>query len=351
MMIDWVTCKIPFYYPGILSDGQFLSLDANGEIEFSTPKRKQFEGSYSSSITARTAEVDTNRDTCAIEISGNPVKFLQGHNLWGSDDLPALVYETTLKISSMLGVIQPASYLERLPLSTLSRVDINEQYKIGNRSDVLAYLHHLGATSRTRAKEALTSGSTVYLNKPSRRWEFKFYSKGQELGLARNKKVGMLELPQSMLDYADDVLRAELTLKSNELRDCNLRLLANWQYEDCEQIFDEYYSRLTIVDQLELALIDLTKLNTGVRATYQLWLDGHDIRSMLARNTFYRHRRQLLEHGIDISMPSNRSQPDTTNVTPLVRTITLQPAAIPEWAFGTELYFEPRKMPSLNLHK
>lgn len=348
MMIDWVTCKAPFYYPGIISGGQFISLDVNGEIEHSTPKRRQFVGSWESSMTARTVGVDNNGDTCLIELSGNPVKFLQGHNLWGSDNLPALVYETVLKISSMLDVIQPASYIQRLMCTTLSRVDINEQFRIGSRKEALQCLYHIGSTSRTRSKGALTKGSTVYLNKPSKRWEFKFYSKGQELALPRNNKAGLIELPQAALDYADDIIRAELTLKSNELRESEdgLYLLANWEQADCEQIFNDYYERLTIVDQLELQLVDLSKLPSGVRSTYQLWFDGHDVMSIISRPTFYRHRKQLLEHGIDISLSSNKKQPDKANVVPLVRTITLTPATIPDWAFGTDLYFEPRQLPT-----
>ena len=348
MMIDWVTCKAPFYYPGIISGGQFLSLSADGEVEFSTPKRRQFVGSWESSITARTVEVDANGDTCLIELSGNPVKFLQGHNLWGSDDLPGLVYETLLKISSILGVLQPAGYLKRLPSTTLSRVDINQHYSLGSRKQALECLYHIGKTSRTRSKGAITKGSTVYFNKPSKRWEFKLYSKGQELALPRNNKAGLIELPKAALDYADDIIRAELTLKSNELResDGGLYGLANWQFVDCEQIFNEYYQRLTMVDQLELQLLDLSKLPSGVRSTYQLWFDGHDVMSIVSRRTFYRHRKQLLDHHIDICLPSNKTQPDRSNVVPLVRTITLKPAPVPSWAFGTNLYFEPRRIAS-----
>lgn len=347
MMIDWVICKAPFYYPGIVSGGQFVSIDADGQIEFSTPKRRKFVGSWESSMTARTVGVDSNGDTNLIELSGNPVKFLQGHNLWGSSDLSGLIYETILKISSSLGVVQPQAVLSRLHITTLSRVDINEQYQLGSRSNVLAALYHVSSTSRTRSKEATTRGSTVYLNKPSKRWEFKLYSKGQELELPRNNKQGLIDLPLSMRHFADDVLRVELTLKGNEMRENGLYLLANWENVDPETIFDDYYGRLTMSDQLELKLLDLDGLPSSVRATYQLWFDGHDVRSMLSRPTFYRHRNQLLEHSIDISMPSNKVQPDRSNVVPLVRTITLSPAVVPDWAYGTDLFFEPRKLRSI----
>ena len=142
-----------------------------------------------------------------------------------------------------------------------------------------------------------------------------------------------------MRHFSDDVLRIELTLKSNELRESEngLYLLANWENVDLETIFDDYYSRLTMNDQIELKLLDLDGLPSGVRATYQLWFDGHDVRSMVSRPTFYRHRNQLLEHGIDISMASNKVQPDRSNVVPLSTSYL----PVPSWEVLT---FEPLRI-------
>lgn len=346
MMIDWFTGKVPFHYKGILSDGEFMSIDSNGMVEYSTPKRKVVSGSYATNFTVRTTNIDANGDTCEVQLSGNPVKFLQGHNVWGSTDLPNLVYETVLKISSILGVEQPLNVLGklRLGIGTVSKVDINEMYKLGSRSNVLSYLYHVSQNSRTRTQSAVSKGSTVYLNKESRRWSVKLYSKGQEVELPRNNKQGLIEFTPSMQSYCDDALRIELTLKQSELNDIGLKYLSAWNNVEIENLFNDYYERLVMADQLELQLIDLSKLSLGVRSTYQLWFTGHDVRNMVSKPTFYRHRKTLLEHGIDISMPSNTSQPDRSNVVPLIRTITLVPAPIPNWAHGTQLFFEPRKL-------
>jgi len=345
MMIDWFTGKVPFYYEGILSDGEVMSIDACGAVEYSTPKRKVISGSYATNFTIRTTNVDSDGNTCEVQLSGNPVKFLQGHNIWGSDDLPNLVYETVLKISAILGIEQPLHILSKLKqgMGTVSRVDINEMYKLGSRSNVLAYLFHASQNSRTRAQSAVSKGSTVYLNKESRRWSVKLYSKGQEVELPRNNKQGLIELSPSVKKFCDDALRIELTLKQSELNDIDLKNLVAWHNVEIDKLFNKYYERLVMADQLELQLIDLNKLSLGVRSTYQLWFTGHDVRNMVSKPTFYRHRKQLLEHGIDISMPANTTQPDRSNVVPLVRTITLTPATIPEWAKGTQLFFEPRK--------
>ena len=323
-----------------------MSIDASGAVEFSTPKRKVISGSYATNFTIRTVNVDANGDTCEVQLSGNPVKFLQGHNVWGSNDLPNLVYETVLKISSILGVEQPLNIIGQLKLGigTVSRVDINEMYKLGSRPNVLAYLYHVSQNSRTRTQSAVSKGSTVYLNKDSRRWSVKLYSKGQEVELPRNNKQGLIELTPSMHSYCDDALRIELTLKQSELNDIGLKNLAAWNNVELENLFNDYYERLVMADQLELQLVDLSNLPLGVRSAYQLWFSGHDVRNMIPKRTFYHYRKILLEHGIDISMPSNHTQPDRANVVPLVRTITLTPATIPEWAYGTQLFFEPRKL-------
>jgi II/X family phage/plasmid replication protein len=78
----------------------------------------------------------------------------------------------------------------------------------------------------------------------------------------------------------------------------------------------------------------------SLRGAYALWKEGHDLRQVYSRPTFYRYRSKLLEHGIDISI-KQEGRPD--NVVPLVRILEARPVGVPDWAIGTNLYFEPRK--------
>jgi II/X family phage/plasmid replication protein len=77
-------------------------------------------------------------------------------------------------------------------------------------------------------------------------------------------------------------------------------------------------------------------------AVYQLWRDGHDLRGIYPRNTFYRHRTALLKHGIDVAVKQDRACQDMTNVVPLRTVLHAYPVDAPAWAVGTPLYFEPR---------
>jgi len=67
-------------------------MDENGEIEWRAPKRKQATGSYEKKISIKSAGSDGQGNATHLWVSGNPSKFLQGHNVFGSDDLVSLVY-------------------------------------------------------------------------------------------------------------------------------------------------------------------------------------------------------------------------------------------------------------------
>lgn len=339
-MIDWITGKFPFYINGLISGGEFLSIDVDGVIETRTVKRKIIPGSYSSNITIRTFNVDDKGNTCEVELSGNPVKFLQGHNLFGTSDAVNLIFETLEKISTILGVKQPLAFYDAWATAkgTISRVDINKMFSTGSRANALQWLHSASTSSRTRSQSATTRGSTVYFNGGSRRWTIKAYSKGQETELPRNNKQGLLELTPSMKAWANDSLRIELTLKSNELRLLNLHTLASFAKMDIYELFDNYWARVAMADQLELEVDLIHTLKGAVRNTYSSWLLGLDCRSIMSRTTFYRHRQELLKYGIDITIAKEQS-----NVIPMIRTIVLEPLGIPDWATGTELLYEPRK--------
>ncbi|MCX5738736.1 MAG: phage/plasmid replication protein, II/X family, partial [Proteobacteria bacterium] len=77
-----------------ISGGALVAFDdATGDVEWKATRRKSVEGSASSTVHIRSADVDRDGLASSLQFSGNPSKFLQGHNLYGSDDLPGLVYQ------------------------------------------------------------------------------------------------------------------------------------------------------------------------------------------------------------------------------------------------------------------
>lgn len=100
-MIDWVTAILPFSSDIKLIGGKMLSIKPDGETEWQTIKSLPVVGSYDS-----TFYVLSHGDG-RIRIHGNPAKFLQGHNLFGTDDLKGLVFETMRKICNRVDIPIP----------------------------------------------------------------------------------------------------------------------------------------------------------------------------------------------------------------------------------------------------
>ncbi len=342
LQIDWITAKIPFFVSGKLNGGNIINTTPDGEIEYTIDKRLPVTGSYDSRLSVRTSEVlpGTN-DTYLIELSGNPVKWFQGHNIFGSDDLPNLIYETVLKLSKVLSLPQPEEYLSaiRKGIFTLSRVDITAMYSLQTRSDVYSWLNHAEKTCRTRSGTAMSKGTTVYMNKTSQRWNVVMYSKGQELekhNLPKELEGGSLET------YADNKLRVELRLKQKELAKIGLSSGKPWLALDVWPLFKDYVGRIDMTEQT-IRSSDLFEIPKHARMTYELWSLGRDVRQFMGKTKYYKDRKALLEMGIDISVPKPVDN-ENINVVPLKRVLELKPAGIPEWAYGTNLVFEPRKL-------
>lgn len=147
-MIDWITGKFRCSHnPQALMAGRSIKTRVvNGveKLEYEVTHRMSVAGSHDANITIRSL---TDR---TIEVSGNPVKFLQGHNVFGTNDLIYLV-------AQLFDVLSNIPELEIHPTDVeyemiqrgdyrLSRVDVNEHFyfllnKLQNRGFVL--LDHL----------------------------------------------------------------------------------------------------------------------------------------------------------------------------------------------------------------
>ncbi len=343
-MIDWLSGKILFSHTSSdIPVGSVVSVSPDGELEWKTIKRKVIEGSYSNKFTVRScpsSETSKGQFT-ALEFSGNPVKFLQGHNIWGSSDLLELTRDSILLCISKLGL--KLSQLEHKylvnGLVSLSRVDINYMYSMGSLSHVNQWLHACEFSARTRQGKGHFSGNTLYFQKKSTRWSLKFYSKGLEIRAPGHQLPREFLSAKSFHAYAEDKLRCELTLRTKELKKLGLDNASDWGDNQPYEVYEKYMSKLEMTEQKQLDELVLV-LPPELRSTYLSWKEGYDVKSIMSKPTFYRHRKRLIEHGVDISIPKT-TKPN--NVVPLMRIIEAVPAEIPDWAYGTEYYYEPKK--------
>ena len=74
---------------------------------------------------------------------------------------------------------------------------------------------------------------------------------------------------------------------------------------------------------------------------YNSWVEGYDLRAILPKNTFYRYRKEMMEHGIDIAVSKAHGRTKPVLIKDVVHR---EPVQIPQWALGTDIYFAPENL-------
>ena len=345
LMVDWLSVLIAFPHNSPINGGNVFSIDANGVEEWRVDKKMQVEGSYSATVQLRSESRDF---PCShLRLDGNLVKFMQGHNVWGSSDIHGLITASLSRILSKLNQSFDINLLSLYVLNgKISRLDITAMYDLENHRQVLAWIRAASDSASMQYRgRGQFSGNTLYWGKHSRRWSLKMYPKGEELK-AHRPKQGISDHPQhlkSVTDFADRALRVELVLRGMELERIGLSQVQSWNDSKLEKVYSSYLSGLEFSENMKAisGISDLEKLPPRLRACALAWSDGHDLRLLYPRASWYRYKKQIFECiGLDISLPPPKDC-KTTNVIPLFSVLEAKPMCIPSWAYGTHLYFEP----------
>lgn len=335
-MIDMFSGSLPCLHPP-LNTGRIICIDPDGQTEWESPKRLVVAGSHDSNFRVSSEGSDGQGRATHLKFSGNPAKFLQGHNIFGSDDLVSLMSDVYKKIISLLKLSPSINDYKdvSLGLYKVTSIDINYSYELPSRADVLAWIRAAEFKSKTRHGRPSTKGGTIYWGKHSKRWALKAYSKGEEISAGKGHKLPASLLDTPLVSFADNKLRIELRILSKELDNLNLKTANKLNPHKIKSLFNEYIQRLQMTEQITLSDDKLQLLPQRLRSTYILWRDGYDLRSELPKTSYYRNRAALLDFGIDIALRSEKTK--TSNVIPLLRVLEAKPVAIPDWAFNMGL--------------
>jgi II/X family phage/plasmid replication protein len=279
-----------------------------------------------------------------LYIDGNLCKFLQGHNVFGSRDLNKLVLLAFKKIIQAMpehfqGCDLQIKAAERQIIAgeyLVKMIDVNQLYDCGNDLSVEAWLHAAEMRAVCRSGKAKRDKGTVYLAQTSKRWAFKFYNKFREMTAGKAHQLPNELQGLGLESFVTGKLRAEMRIFSKELQERHG--ITHGKHLDeavIQHLFNDYLGKITMTAQVTLFDEELMKLPRPMYSTYQHWREGKNLKDMLPKNTFYRHRRMLLEHGIDIS--TTHLAPEQNNVVPMIRIIEAIPVSIPQWAYDQHL--------------
>lgn len=300
-MLDWFTGVIGCDGSQLRAD-QVCRIEPTGHVLWSSDCWIECKGSYESSIALRQRDrpigVSVNEGgNRLLQISGNPVKYLQGHNAFG---LSVALYRPVVDavIKGLPDQVRPVDLpadkiLEMWP----SRIDIAVSIDMGTYGNVKEWLRCISTGSRSRHGRALVSGDTVYWGQHSRRWAMKAYCKFDEMLV---HPMGDLRLNEQYRQEVKNVLRLELCLRGLELKEINKK---GWTLD--ESLLWWYFEHRISVGRLNMTRVKgLEKLTLSQQAIFLRWISGEVIDGKLKESTFYRYRRVILDTmGVDISIP------------------------------------------------
>jgi II/X family phage/plasmid replication protein len=295
-------------------------------------QRRQMLGSYDASIHVRSITSET------LEISGNPAKFLQGHNLWGPADLRALVERVLRALGMALWPLPrhprdvPKFYLDE---AKLSRIDLTGAFEFGSPNDARAWLraaHECGrrpylgqGVFKGTDESTLVYGDAT--GKRAKAWQLTMYLKGCEIAKRGHRLPEPMEGDERLIDWVNRLVRTELRLRTRELKKRGLDTLAAWDEIDVAAIWADYVEKIQMTGAT-LDHADLEGVKPRLLDAYDAFLAGRDLRVGRSRGSWYRLRKEMLDlFDCDIAMP-----PPKSNVVALRRVIVAKPAHRPPWA-------------------
>lgn len=323
-MIDFVTAEFDCQLPRVIRAGTLVKLTDDGEVEWETSTRLTVKGSFDSSVQVRAVSPER------LEISGNLAKFLQGHNIFGTGDLDAL-------IRAFLDRVQPALWPEGMPYievlgGRLSRIDCTDNFLMDRPSDVLSWIRAAEERGNCafRGRGVLKGeGTLVYgdaTGKRAKDWQLTFYSKGLEV--AKRPLPDLMMERADVLDYVNRLLRCEVRLRRGELKRLGLCEVEAWQPNSAREAWQEKLERIEFAEGMVMECSNFEGVPGRLVDAYDAWQAGRDLRQGRKKSAFYELRSKMKKvFGVDIAITAPKS-----NVVPLRRSLVAHPVQRPPWA-------------------
>jgi hypothetical protein len=306
-------------FVGTLSFG----LDQTGQVERESAKGRPIEGSYSSKLF-----IKSHGGT--VTVTGNPSRWNRADNLFGFSldecmtivnaelgrlGLPAFTQGQPIYTQGGVRSIEDADKLPEWTGARFSMLHLTRNMRTG--SDFLAKLAIRSYSSRSGAymRKHVYGEETVMFHNTRR--TVKAYRKGPDMRKHCSES--------SWTDWAmsEGIVRQEVELKSRYLSDTRMAFWGNCTMARLYTLFEKETEILRRPD----ASLDPLALECAPRASrivYAAWLKGENVRALCSRASFYRHRKALLPHGIDLAEVRHCG-----DVVPIVREVVLTPAVAP----------------------
>ncbi|MGB3541679.1 phage/plasmid replication protein, II/X family, partial [Rubrivirga sp.] len=271
-MLDTLKVVLPLDHERQIHGGFVGATDAGGELEWSRARRLELDGSHDARLVVLSDPTIPSEMSDAppvpgkLIVEGSFAKFMQGHNVFGPEDLVPLVAAVAERLADDL--LRRYSWLRIDPGDVAAwhagafevyRTDCTASVALRSSREAEEWVRGLHSTSSLRGRprhDRNLVGYTAYWGQHSRRWTLKVYPKGRELQAAGHKlPVELLcgEHGPALLEHAAPLARLELTLRRTELVRLGLGRGSDWRPETCATLHADHFGRLSMPEHVSLS--------------------------------------------------------------------------------------------------
>jgi len=282
-------------------------------------KRGRREGSFSTSVGMKS-------DGRIVQVSGNVGRLDRPNNLfnYGLIETVWLANNAIRNTGKNIPAFSTGAQFMRDSISDTDRrkgvspwewsgaycneIHVTRNYYAGSDKLAIESMRDMGGRRMARVSKAAFGDETINFGMPTRTGQrlhkaVVVYRKGPEM-LAHAKGDDAKKAIQASQEYQlamdTGIIRIECKFGSHYLRENNQRYLGELEMTKLIAL----YNRETA--PLLLARADnVTRMVDAIPAKLRMsalsWIDGRDLRGILAKSTFKRHRKALLEYGLDIT--------------------------------------------------
>lgn len=246
-------------------------------------------------------------------LEGSFLRFLQGHNVCGTNDI-RWVCEMTLRLAlDQLEIpYDDKKIAVAMASAELYRLDIAWNVRCKNHKMVTSVIRALidSANAYPGAIKYFL-GESIYFDHNSRVQYFKVYDK-----FAQMKKKQFTQLRNSNFSGCDELekyagkhLRCEVSLLRPYLKEHKLERLANWSKKTVQDHIEtgtKFFEREAKIATIAHP-VSIKNLTFAQRRVYALWRHGEELDDHFGRTALRSHVRKLKQHGLDLSRRPPRS--------------------------------------------
>ena len=300
-MIDWLTLKLPLELltPAQLQEfrnrsGRVLCIDADGQ--------KLWEKIARETVRSDSHQLVVDLATDSFMLHGSPARVNQTHNVFGEGNpqtAALLMIDFAIK---HVGIELPRD----LTLWRCTRMDITQNYDLGSGAEVRAALSYLRQAEGGRY-QVRTSSETVYWSSNSVHRSGKAYHKGPHVKYQMKRQQA--QLTEEEINLSDNLLRLELSLKSQYWRQQSKKPWHQHTELELEQIHNDYFAQfigkveVVEMDNFLASLEKVAPTKGRALAAYRTWsliksVGPSIAKESMRRATWYEHKKYMIDAGL-----------------------------------------------------